>query len=414
MKPPKTTVSQPYSCSENKRPLQTKTIRSRCEMKFLSNKELNQIGKGVLAAVLASTVTLSASMASAAENQEENVESSQTVEIDTGSDHMTVKEENSAEIENETVKPTLVPGEFFYFAKMLIEKIQLALTFDEQKEAKLLAEFASERLAEAEVLFADGKETEAIEVINKALENLTQAEKQEESVIEEQEDDKEESIEEDPQVEDEVVIEDDVAVEDEVIEDSENELEELISHNIIALQAALEKVKNPIARAAIEKNIEKSYAKLARKIEKINKKYAVENEETVIEESPSDNELTVDSNTDTTANLETVKTETTKQVKLNKDKVNQQLHEEKTKAAEQRAEAKKAHEYVKQENKKAKVEVKEEIELNKETTKRVEKKGREEDKQERINKGENQAQGASQNHPAHKQNGSAGNGKNNE
>src|SRR5690606_18852157 len=53
--------------------------------------------------------------------------------------------------ELEVKEPTLVPGEFFYFVKIMIEKVRLAVTFDEYKEARMLAEFAAERIAEANV-----------------------------------------------------------------------------------------------------------------------------------------------------------------------------------------------------------------------------------------------------------------------
>ena len=50
------------------------------------------------------------------------------------------------------------------------------------------------------------------------------------------------------------------------------EVEEMVSQNILSLQAAMEKVKNPVAKAALEKNIKKSYAKLAKKLSEICKK----------------------------------------------------------------------------------------------------------------------------------------------
>ena len=174
---------------------------------------------------------------------------------------------------NETVEsPSLLPGDFFYFTKILMEKIHLALTSDDVKEAKLVAEFATERLAEAEALFAEGNEQAALETMKTAIENIENADEQ-------------------------VSIIDHEAVEEVVEDETElGEVKEVLSQNIIALTAAMEKVKNPVAKAALKKNIEKSNTKLAKKMEKWEKKQKKTNEiiqeETVstaiIEESDSE------------------------------------------------------------------------------------------------------------------------------
>lgn len=174
---------------------------------------------------------------------------------------------------NETVEsPSLLPGDFFYFTKILMEKIHLALTSDDVKEAKLVAEFATERLAEAEALFAEGNEQAALETMKTAIENIENADEQ-------------------------VSIIDQEAVEEVVEDETElGEVKEVLSQNIIALTAAMEKVKNPVAKAALKKNIEKSNTKLAKKMEKWEKKQKKTNEiiqeETVstaiIEESDSE------------------------------------------------------------------------------------------------------------------------------
>ena len=83
-------------------------------------------------------------------------EENPTIENDTK-----VEETSSTAIEGEENQlkdiqkdvPTLVPGDFFYFTKMALEKIKLTLTFNDVKEAKLLSTYATKRLAEAEVLF---------------------------------------------------------------------------------------------------------------------------------------------------------------------------------------------------------------------------------------------------------------------
>jgi hypothetical protein len=177
-----------------------------------------------------------------------------------------------AETKNDQLleSPSLVPGDFFYFTKVLLEKIELALTFDDIKEARLIAEYAAERLAEAEVLFAEGDEKAALETMTAAIEYMENAD----DVIVEPV--TEESTEEQTDVIDEVleveVIDNDDASSKEETEVEEGEIEALVSQNIIALTAALDKVKNPKAKAALQKNIDKSYTKLAKKIEKQIKK----------------------------------------------------------------------------------------------------------------------------------------------
>ncbi|WP_057767908.1 DUF5667 domain-containing protein [Cytobacillus praedii] len=244
-------------------------------MKFLSNNELQKLGRTSLALILAGTFTFSTSLASAAENTGET-EHYETVELP---DNLNVPKESSSvgneehtngdKVKEET--PSLLPGSFFYFAKLTMEKIQLALTFNQEKEAKLLAAFAAERLAEAEVLFSEGKEDEALKAIKNSFESLENAE----SIIGEEKksdagpaDSAEEKIESEESVEAEP--EKDEASEEVIAE--EGEVDQLLSQNIIALTAAMEKVKNPKAKAALQKNIEKSYEKLALKIEKMKMK----------------------------------------------------------------------------------------------------------------------------------------------
>lgn len=143
---------------------------------------------------------------------------------------------------NETVEsPSLLPGDFFYFTKILMEKIHLALTSDDVKEAKLVAEFATERLAEAEALFAEGNEQAALETMKTAIENIENADEQ-------------------------VSIIDQEAAEEVVEDETElGEVKEVLSQNIIALTSAMEKVKNPVAKAALKKNIEKAILSSQRK-----------------------------------------------------------------------------------------------------------------------------------------------------
>lgn len=195
--------------------------------------------------------------------------------------------ENTTSEENEVVteEPAVLPGSIFYFVKTAFEKIRLALTFEDAKEAKLLATYAKERLEEAEALLKDGQEDKALQTIYDALTNLENAESMvdeektdeeaaetDEPVTEENQDTKESTTEEKDDeknsVDETTSTESEKSSEEEKLDD----VEKLISQNIIALTTALEKVKNPAAKVALQRNIEKSYAKLARKMEKLAEK----------------------------------------------------------------------------------------------------------------------------------------------
>ncbi len=98
----------------------------------------------------------------AGEEATEDVESNENKEN-------TEKESTEEEVQAEETSP-LVPGDFFYFVKQMIEKVRLAVTVDDYKEAKLLADFAAERIAEANALLVKGKTEEAEELLQKAIE----------------------------------------------------------------------------------------------------------------------------------------------------------------------------------------------------------------------------------------------------
>jgi hypothetical protein len=322
-------------------------------MKFLSNKHLNKLGKSTLAMVLAGSVVFSAPLAFAAEettegdtyktvdlgsvtSTDENIAVEQEADVvENTEDSVTgVSEERSTDAEGTEVAteetatpdekmdngdieaPSLVPGDLFYFVKIALEKIRLAITIDDVKDAELLATYAAERLAEANVLFAEGNEAEALKVIEKALENLEGTEAVVNEVTQA------EDVETNKEAEDQNTNKDGTETEkNEAVEDSTEvsavnttedtvgtaEVEELVSQNIIALTAAMEKVKNPTAKAALQKNIDKSYKKLAKKIAKLEEKQARKAKMT--EDAPVEAEGTVDEqtaeNTVTTENTAT-------------------------------------------------------------------------------------------------------------
>lgn len=281
-------------------------------MKKLSNQEMKKIAKSTLALVLAGTFTFSPiAMA------EENTSDLETVELQTVSPDE-IEEAKTQVEELEETNPTLIPGDFFYFAKIALEKIKLAFTFDNAKEAELLSTYASERLAEASALFAEGKEDEALEVIEAAVEYLENSQdivdeetsndeeddtdiedgtdsedeaKSDEDTDSEEEADSDEKTEEGEAPADDVVTEgpnnedaEEEAEEEEVVsEDPFEEIEGMLRQNIIALKAAMEHVGNDNARAQLQKNIDKTYTKMAKKLAKLEEKYAekpVEEEDT--------------------------------------------------------------------------------------------------------------------------------------
>lgn len=208
--------------------------------------------------------------------------------------------------------PSLVPGDFFYFSKIALEKIKLALTFDNSKEAKLLAEYASERLAEASVLYGEGKEEEALEVIQTALKYIENSQ----SIIDEETAAVDGSEEPDAAVEEDAIQDDSMAAEDtntndqtdndpsidgqtdESVsvegnyeeQDQYSEAQDTLRNNIAALSAAMQHVGNDNAKAALQRNIEKTRAKIQKKLAKLEKKYGealVENQEADLNETKS-------------------------------------------------------------------------------------------------------------------------------
>ncbi|WP_448897118.1 DUF5667 domain-containing protein [Cytobacillus pseudoceanisediminis] len=238
---------------------------------------MNKMAKSTLALVIAGTFTFSAATAFASENKED--EEFETVEIknDPSAEATAESKKDAAEsIENDKEEldeeaPSLLPGSFFYFAKIALEKVKLALTFDDIKDAKLLADYASERMAEAEALFAEGKGEEALEAIEKALEHMENAE----TIVDEEanEDlgksisDEEDNGNLDESAEVETPDEDDADREDSSDNDtankeSEDEIKEILAQNIIALQANLAKFserfdENHSSVLAMQKNIAK-------------------------------------------------------------------------------------------------------------------------------------------------------------
>jgi hypothetical protein len=363
-------------------------------MKKLTIFEMGKISKKALALVVAGTFVFSTTTAFATDGTEENQEDLGLEIVTETTDPSTSNEGNEVVVDeaeqqldsSETESPSLVPGNLFYFAKIALEKIKLALTFDDAKEAELIAKYAGERLAEAEVLFANGDEDKALETIEAALSYLEDADQ---AIDENQsEGNNAESSEEatdgsaqtdegtdavagdEPSEQTDELTNDESAADESTDENPYKDAEKLVSQNIIALTAAMEKVKNPVAKAALKKNIEKSYAKLARKIEKHEEKDASDQDAVPSSEEENTNlEENTNAETDSTTvndgtNTENVTTPATEEKtikeplpaastsKAQTKAVQKQVQKEEKKAA--KAEAKQTKQQVKENKQKAK------------------------------------------------------------
>ncbi|GAA0489877.1 hypothetical protein GCM10008986_14730 [Salinibacillus aidingensis] len=261
--------------------------------------------KVILGGVLVTSIMLGGTMspAFAAESEEagqetETADPTENVEFppesDEASDYTPTDEDQPAEVpSSETIPeeagetdegttedismddPGLVPGDFFYFVEAIAEKVQLALTFDDTAKAELISQFANERIAEANALFDAGDTDGAIQLLNQALENqelaldyvaddeLADGTAQEEEAPTDGTNtgimpSKDEEQPEDETVHEETETEDPAA-------ELRDELESHFSRNMTALLLAMEKVENPTAKAALAKNVEKTFARMEKR-----------------------------------------------------------------------------------------------------------------------------------------------------
>lgn len=155
--------------------------------------------------------------------------------------------------------PTLVPGDFFYFVKILMEKIQVSLTFNDVAKAQKLADFAGERIAEARVLLANGDTTGASDLLNKALETqdlaLNYSAEAGMNASEPTSD-----------------AQNQLTDQQKELLQTRDTMKAQFGNNILALLGALKNVKNPQAQASLTKNIEKSFNKLETKLGKLDQR----------------------------------------------------------------------------------------------------------------------------------------------
>ncbi|MFC0561029.1 DUF5667 domain-containing protein [Halalkalibacter alkalisediminis] len=341
------------------------------------------------------------------ETTEGSSESETTKEDDHFIELIEVDHDVHTDEEVEVKTPALLPGDLLYFTKQVMENVRLALTFDDVKEAEMLVSLVQERIKEAAALLAEGKEDKAHEVLQKAIDQQELALEKYKNLEEATE---EEETEEVTVVEEEaVVIEEDTQEEDQ--ENSiQDELEAKFSSNILALQAALDKVGNAQARESLEKNIVKAQEKLEKKINKRLAKLAEKElkaeeleEEEYQDETAEGNEDFIEATEEVFEDIEEDTDELAKvQEKANKEAAKKAEEKQREEAKQQREAAKKAEEKqreeVKQQReaaKKAEKKQREEAKQQREAAKKAEEKQREEAKQQReaANKAEENKKG---------------------
>ncbi|NSL51974.1 DUF5667 domain-containing protein [Calidifontibacillus erzurumensis] len=192
----------------------------------------------------------------------------------------TAAQENivKSEIKTEVSESVVLPGDLFYFAKILTEKIKLALANEDLEKAKLLVQFTQDRLHEAELLFKNGDEKlayetlkKAVELQNKALDYSGQSESGntvDQSLDKKEHGAKKEDLSKKTKLKNSAEI-----------EAAKKELEEAFSNNVHGLLNAMQHVKNPKALKELTKNLEKqakqyekNYGKLLKEEVKYEKK----------------------------------------------------------------------------------------------------------------------------------------------
>lgn len=144
---------------------------------------------------------------------------------------------------------SLAPEDLIKAIIALAEKIQIVITVDDTAKAKLLDSLTQAKIADANNLLEAGKTDLAANTLNNAIADQSLA-IQVSAVTNPSTDDK--------------AGEADSGDKDEA--KSKAAIAEHIRHNIAALSLAMDKVHNPTAKAALEKNIQKSLDKLSQKL----------------------------------------------------------------------------------------------------------------------------------------------------
>jgi len=128
----------------------------------------------------------------------------------------------------ETTDPGTTPDEFLFTFDQLFEELKLLVTFNDEKEAQLLLDFASERLAEAAAMSEEEKDEYVQEALEDYLAALEEAQEKVTEVVVEEETNSEGADELTEELEDAAEIGDDLAenADDELKEELEEAAEE--------------------------------------------------------------------------------------------------------------------------------------------------------------------------------------------
>lgn len=214
--------------------------------------------------------------------QAEGNDTAETVSTDTPTSTTaetdTTTEGTSSDSEVSTSDNEVLPGEFLYLFKIIFENIQLSIEENDIEKAKLLVQFGEERVDEIQALMKQGQMELAQKMIESALNNQMieleiqdlQDEMKEEETEEAANEDasNEENSDEVTEEATEEATEEENEETNEATEEDVKEIEEYVARNIVALKAVAAKVKNPNAKAAIERNIKKAEEKWEKKLAK--------------------------------------------------------------------------------------------------------------------------------------------------
>ncbi len=294
-------------------------------------------------------------------------------------------------------------GKLFSFLDTLTQNFKLALEQDDMEKAKLYADYGKKRIEEAKQLLEEGKDEEAAELLEQATkamekaEELSQEEDSEENnetdensedtdqedSDEDESDDTEESDEEsdeddesdedtDEEVEEDEDSEED-SDEDKSDEEEKAELDAKIGQNVISLKRAMDKVDNPNAKKALERNIEKALTRLEAKYGDIEvlkerlKEMEEDNEEdTSKEDEGTDSEESAEQDTEQKSENDQEESDEDAQEKEDKD---EEAEEDESGIPSHAKEHKKAAKEHKQEMKEKKERLKDKKEWKKEVNK---------------------------------------------
>ncbi|GEL78848.1 hypothetical protein [Tenuibacillus multivorans] len=212
-------------------------------------------------------------------------------------------QQQDVEVEEET---TLEAKLFSYYVKVS-DQLSLALEEEDSERLELLLDWSLQQIEEAQALYDEGHVEQADEILEEALTVMEEAESSDGTDEEDsEEEENEESSDEEENNEDESSVDEENSDEEESDDEEQEERDEaeeetkVVGQNVISLAINMEKVKNPVAKAALKRNIERSLARLEVKYDDLSALYERLNEitdEFTVEED-EDSEENSDENTE--------------------------------------------------------------------------------------------------------------------